>query len=125
MTSMALGPIEAVRLFTRSMERAGAFYADTLGLTPIVRDEAFAVFETGQAKLVLECCDPDDPEADALVGRFAGISFTVPDIAASVDALRAKGVITEGPPERQDWGGVLAHVRDPDGNVLTLVQYPS
>jgi len=23
------------------------------------------------------------------------------------------------------WGGVLVHFRDPDGNVLTIVQYPA
>ena len=31
-----------------------------------------------------------------------------------------KGVGFVGPPEAQPRGGVLAHFRDPDGNVLTL-----
>jgi hypothetical protein len=26
-----------------------------------------------------------------------------------------------GPPEKEPWGGVLAHLRDPDGNILTLL----
>ncbi len=25
------------------------------------------------------------------------------------------------PPTKQPWGGVLAHLKDPDGNVLTLL----
>jgi hypothetical protein len=32
--------------------------------------------------------------------------------------------IVLAPPEVMPWGGVLAHLRDPDGNVLTLVGRP-
>jgi len=122
---MILGPIEAVRLFTRNIRRARAFYTKTLELTSSFADDRLAIFETGQAKLLLELCEADDPETDVLVGRFAGISFTVSDITASVAALGARGVVFDGPPARQDWGGILAHFRDPDVNVLTLVQYPA
>jgi hypothetical protein len=31
-----------------------------------------------------------------------------------------RGVDFVGPPEKQPWGGVLAHLRDPDGDILTL-----
>lgn len=122
---MLVGPIEAVRLFTRNTGEACAFYSETLELTPSLTGNDLAIFETGQAKLVLELCDTEDPEAAELVGRFAGLSFTVTDMAASVATLKARGVAFDGPPERQDWGGVLAHFRDPDGNILTLVEYPS
>ena len=30
----------------------------------------------------------------------------------------------DGLPEAQEWGGALAFFYDPDGNVLTLVEYP-
>jgi hypothetical protein len=30
-------------------------------------------------------------------------------------------VVFDGPPERQIWGGTLAHFRDHAGNVLTLL----
>ena len=122
---MLIGPIEAVRLFTRNSERAFTFYSETLELPVRLADEGLAIFETGQAKLVLELSPAGDPESDALVGRFAGISFTVTDIAKSMAALESKGVVFDGPPQRQDWGGLLAHFQDPDGNVLTLVQYPT
>lgn len=122
---MLVGPIEAVRLFSRSTEKAYAFYAETLGLTPSLTDKDLAIFETGQAKLIVELCEAQDPEANSLIGRFAGLSFTVSDIAASVATLASRGVSFDGPPERQDWGGILAHFRDPDGNILTLVQYPT
>ena len=122
---MLVGPIEAVRLFTRNTEKSCAFYRETLELTASLIGDDLAIFETGQAKLVIEHCPPDDAETDTLVGRFAGLSFTVTEMAASVRTLEARGVIFEGPPERQAWGGVLAHFQDPDGNILTLVEYPS
>ena len=35
-----------------------------------------------------------------------------------------RGVQFIEPPEKQPWGGVLAHLRDPDGNILTLLGQP-
>jgi predicted enzyme related to lactoylglutathione lyase len=55
-----------------------------------------------------------------MVGRFSGISFTVRDIEAVYNALELKGVHFLAPPEKQSWGGYLAHFQDPDGNTLTL-----
>lgn len=121
---MPLGPIEAVRVFTADTGKAVPFYRDALGLTLIHEADGLAIFDTGQAKLILEQVDPDEAEVAALVGRFAGVSFTVPDVEAAYSALTDRGVVFDGAPEPQDWGGVLAHLRDPDGNVLSLVQYP-
>lgn len=56
-----------------------------------------------------------------LVGRFTGVSFDTDDIERAYRRLFALGVPFQGPPEKQDWGGSLAHFRDPDGNLLTLV----
>ena len=35
--------------------------------------------------------------------------------------LTGKGVVFTEPPEKQQWGGTIAHFRDPDGNILTLL----
>jgi catechol 2,3-dioxygenase-like lactoylglutathione lyase family enzyme len=117
-----VGPIEAVRVFTTKLDVARKFYEHKLGLGQLADCEGVAIFDTGQAKLILEHVDANDPEASELVGRFAGFSFTVTDMAAARGDLRS--VEWVAPPERQAWGGVLAHFKDPDGNVLTLVQYP-
>lgn len=118
-----LGPIDTVRLFTANTAKAAAFYRDALGLREAVSDEAIAVFDTGGAKLMLESVEGED--VDELVGRFTGVSFAVTDIRAAVAALESKGVKFDGRPELQPWGGALAHFFDPDGNILTLVQYPT
>ena len=120
---MSLGPIDSVRVFTRDLTRAETFYRETLGLPLLFGDGTTCVFDTGQVKLVLEGQPPDDPETDALVGRFTGFSFTVTAIDKVVADLRQKGVVFDGEAERQDWGGTIAHFFDPVGNVLTLVEY--
>lgn len=119
-----LGPIDTVRLFTVNLGKSLGFYQDKLGMKPAVSDETFAIFDTGSAKLMLEMLEPGSEEAEDLVGRFTGLSFAVPDIRAAVAEMEGKGVPFDGRPELQPWGGALAHFFDPDGNVLTLVQYP-
>lgn len=120
-----LGPIDAIRLFTADIGRATSFYEIILGRAPAVADEAMAIFDTGSTKLIIELIDEEDgDDADELIGRFAGVSFAVPDIRAAHKQLSDAGVTFDGRPEIQPWGGALAHFFDPDGNVLTLVQYP-
>jgi len=59
-----------------------------------------------------------------VLGRFLGVSLEVSDVFATHKVLAARGVEFLAPPEKQPWGGVLAHLRDPDGNVLTLLGRP-
>jgi len=112
----------AVRLFVSDLSRAREFYAEKLGLRLTMDESDYLIFDAGGPMLIVEALDPDDPEATALVGRFAGLSFRVDDIGATYAALAAKGVTFTAPPETQPWGGTLAHFLDPDGNELTLVE---
>jgi len=121
---MALGPIEAVRVFTTKLAEARRFYASTLGLKETVVTDAIAIFDTGQAKLIVERVDAADPEADGLVGRFTAFSFTVTSMEMALNELQSRSIEWLSVSERQPWGGLLSHFKDPDGNVLTLVEYP-
>jgi predicted enzyme related to lactoylglutathione lyase len=114
----------AVRVFVRDWPRALAFYRDTLGLRVAFESAAmgWAQFDTGEAQLAIEVSRPDDEEDFA--GRFVGVSLSVADIDATYEELRGRGVEFLRPPETMPWGGVLAHFRDPDGNVLTLIGSP-
>ncbi len=113
----------AVRVFTTRWDEAVPFYRDTLGWPLRVLDEplGWAQFDLGGSDIGLERLSAGDPEASSLVGRFTGISIAVDDIQASYGRLCDAGVVFDGPPERQPWGGVLAHFKDPDGNALTLL----
>lgn len=113
----------AVRIFTTDWDRAVDFYREVIGLSLTFADQAFAwaEFDLGGARLGIEGLDAGAPEADALVGRFVGISLAVDDIDRVYSQLTDKGVAFTGPPEKQPWGGTLAHFKDPDDNVLTLL----
>lgn len=113
----------AVRVFSCRWEDSVVFYRDVVGLpiTFLSQDFGWAQFDVGSASLAVERCDPSDPEAEALVGRFVGISIEVEDIQATYQLLCDRGVSFLGQPKKQPWGGVLAHFRDPDGNVVTLL----
>ena len=113
--------IAAVRVFVTDLVRSVPFYRDVFGLQPVFFDGTAAMFDTGQTKLIVEPVNADDAEAMSYIGRFCAISFEVADMSAAHAALLGHDVRFDGPPERQEWGGTLAHFFDPDGNVLTLV----
>jgi len=105
---MTLGPIEAVRVFTTKLSEARRFYADTLGLPEIIANNAIAMFDTGQAKLIVEYVDPSNPETAGLVGRFTAFSFTVTNMETALNNLRQHSIEWIGLSERQAWGGLYA-----------------
>jgi len=116
----------AVRLFVSDLKRAVDFYRGTLGLELTAHDESlYAVFQLPNATVLVERVERGNEDFQQLVGRFSGISFSTSDIRGAFERLSGTGVRFDGPPERQSWGGILAHFHDPDNNVLTLVEYPA
>jgi predicted enzyme related to lactoylglutathione lyase len=112
-----------VRIFVTDFSRAMRFYTETLEMAVASRSDemGWAQMATGESHLALERVAGSDSEGRALVGRFVGVSLRVDDIFATHKFLTARGVQFVAPPEKQPWGGVLAHLCDPDGNILTLV----
>jgi catechol 2,3-dioxygenase-like lactoylglutathione lyase family enzyme len=114
----------AIVICTRNRARAAAFYGDTLGLTAGYEDSFAAVFNIGGATLRVSTVADFTPHEHTILG------FSVPDVAATVKALREKGVSFDIYPRvSQDelgiWtapGGAMrvAWFRDPDGNVLSV-----
>ena len=115
--------LQTVRVYAGDFSAAFMFYATMLGLAVVEGTPAgpYALFDTGNAQLALERIPPNHPAFGELVGRFAGLSFKVPDLSALYDELVAKGVEFMAPPQKQAWGGGIAHFRDPAGNILSLV----
>ena len=113
----------AIRVLVRNWPGACTFYRDALGFPERYRNEEFgwAEYDLGGPCLGVERVDEGDDEGAAMVGRFLGVSFQVDDIQARHRELVARGVEFTSPPRQQPWGGWLAHFRDPDGNVLTLL----
>lgn len=113
--------IGAVRIFVRDLAAARAFYADVLKLPERVDGDAFSAFRLAGVDIVVEVATDDQED---MVGRFTGFSFAVEDIDGTLSELQRAGVKILGDAEKQFWGGILAHIADPEGNELTLVQYP-
>ena len=115
--------LAAVRVFTADAERSIRFYEETVGLRleSGSAEDQYALFDTGATKLIIEPVDSEDAEDLDLIGRFVGVSFEVADVVEVHRQLEARGVRFAAPPEKQPWGGTLAHFRDPDGNILTLL----
>ena len=124
--SIAQGAKVVAIILTRDVAKAKPFYIDVLGF-PLIADDGFAtvVDLNGIALRITEI-------PDHTPGPHTVIGWEVPDIAAAIAALNAKGVsmaIYEG--FGQDAQGVwtspdgkakVAWFFDPDGNNLSLTQ---
>jgi len=114
----------AIVICTRDRSRATTFYRDMLGLHLDYEDDIAAVFTTGGVQLRVSVVPDFTAHNHTILG------FRVPDVTATVTALREKGVtfnIHPGFP--QDELGILnvpggnlrvAWMNDPDGNVLSV-----
>ncbi len=118
--------LSVLRIFAKDWQACAAFYQDVLELPLEFKDDrmGWAQFDAGGTSLAVERVSPGDAEGEALSGRFVGASLLSPDIEATYQILSDRGVEFTSPPARQPWGGVLAHFKDPDGNVLTLLGNP-
>jgi catechol 2,3-dioxygenase-like lactoylglutathione lyase family enzyme len=108
--------------------RAARFYGETLGLS-VRSDDAFAlVLEANGVELRLQKVDALTPQP------FTVLGWQVADVDATLDELARRGVRFERYPGlEQDSRGVwrapsgarVAWFKDPDGNLLSIAQYPT
>jgi catechol 2,3-dioxygenase-like lactoylglutathione lyase family enzyme len=108
------------------LERAKSFYRDVMGLELAREHPAGAAFRTGQSYIELY------PSQAAGLAKHTLDSFEVDDINAAMAALRARGAsfeeydlptlkTSEGVADMPG-GTKVAWLRDPDGNILGIVQ---
>lgn len=112
----------AQRIFVTRFSAAVGFYTQALGIEPDFLDEdmGWAEFELGSAKIALELVDADTEEASDLVGRFVGVTLQVQDIQTVYEEMIQRGIEFVIPPEKQPWGGTMAHFKDLEGNILSI-----
>ena len=107
----------SIAIFVNDIERALAFYGTTLGL-PLGRSGSFGG-EFCEEGTHLSVHPANHPEAKALVGRHTGITLRVPGLLHFCGQLHDRGVVFVAEPTQQAWG-IMAMIKDPDGNVLAL-----
>ncbi|HLI32075.1 MAG TPA: VOC family protein [Solirubrobacteraceae bacterium] len=119
----AQGPItgtDFVSVPTADLERAVAFYGETLGLhrSVYLPERSYAEFETGN--LTLSVIDPQKMGiASEHEPSRAWISLHVEDMASARSELERRGVSFEG--DVFDTGVCwMSFFKDPDGNALML-----
>jgi predicted enzyme related to lactoylglutathione lyase len=111
--------VSYVNVFVRDLEKATEFYRDRLGL-PLQfssQEHGYASFSAGAVRLGIAVPGPDHSD---LVGRHTGVGLEVADLAAEHARLASLGVQFTMPPTRQPWGGFMALLSDPDGNIFYL-----
>jgi catechol 2,3-dioxygenase-like lactoylglutathione lyase family enzyme len=109
------------------LERAKAFYRDTLGLTPVVATAAWLTFRAGDGYFQLY------PTRYAGTAEHTLGGWVVDDIEAAVAELRIRGVQFEEYdfPDLKTVGGIAdlagveraAWFRDSEGNILSISQF--
>jgi catechol 2,3-dioxygenase-like lactoylglutathione lyase family enzyme len=114
-------------VLTSRLAEAERFYSNVLGLPLKGQSDGALVYAVGGGDLRVSPVPSTEPSAHTVVG------FAVSDLAAVMSALGARGIRWERfPGIPHDAAGVLitpdrakvAWFRDPDGNLLSIVQYP-
>lgn len=113
-----------VNLYVDDLDAATSFYEGLLGfeLEFCDTDHGYASFATGPVSLGVVAVDASEPDQAAMVGGMRGIGIVVDDLDAEHRRLASQGVVFRQAPERMPWGGYLALIEDPAGNILYLDQ---
>lgn len=115
--------LSQVRLLVDDFPGCFGFLRDALGLEATFggEDEDYASFTTGGGTLALF---RRGGQAGVVELRAAGDSALVVLEVDDVDAETARlgELVVAGPVSQPEWGGRVAYVRDPDGNLFELFQ---
>jgi catechol 2,3-dioxygenase-like lactoylglutathione lyase family enzyme len=113
-------------VWTSRIGEAEVFYRDVLGLTLRAKSDGALVFDVGGGDLRVS------PIPSTTRGEHTVLGFAVDDVDAAIAWLCARGVVFErfaGFPHADNGavltpdGNKVAWLRDPDGNILSVVQF--
>jgi len=120
-SEVVLNEIGQIALTITDLDRAVAFYRDTLGLKHLFSaPPGLAFFAAGNLRLMLS--RPEKPDSEKF---SSALYFKVADIESVHDVLVSRGVNFEAAPHRvakmPDHELWMAFFRDPDRNLLALM----
>ena len=114
--------IVGVVLWTDNIQRLKEFYRDILGLPLHSERSNFVAFALGNERLSIGLHDAVSGHAKDPFRIM--INLGVADIADVFRQLKEQGVQFIREPEKEHWGGWVATLCDPDGNILQLLEQP-
>jgi catechol 2,3-dioxygenase-like lactoylglutathione lyase family enzyme len=112
-------------LFTTDLARLLTFYEDVLGCPRCGAFPGLNIVFVNVGSTAIEIVEIAGPAGEPATGGWAHLALEVPDVDAACAELSALGVSFHVPPKDfpDDAPSVrIAFFRDPDGNVLELVQ---
>ena len=117
---MTLGPIGQISMNAKDVDRATAFYKDTLQLPHLFRFGDLSFFDCDGIRLMVGKAEKPEHDHPGSV-----LYFKVPDIEAAHRELAERGVRFEGEPhliarmpDHELW---MAFFHDSEGNLLALM----
>ena len=99
-----------------------SFYVDVLGLSPRSDRSGFVNFEFGSQRLTISlhgAVDGETSEPDRML-----VNFATDDIEQAYTTAVSTGAPGLRPPSPEPWGGRVATVADPDGNLVQFLELP-
>ena len=145
---MSLRGLHRTVISTPDLDRSVQFYRDLLGLKVLTKGglsgswksadrltklqgtaARWVMLSAGNANLEIVHYDsppasPPGTPRSVIEHGIARICFEVTSVHKTYEDLVAAGVHFDCPPQYQDDLGVTTYARDPDGNVVELVEYP-
>jgi predicted enzyme related to lactoylglutathione lyase len=112
-----------ITLWTHDLEAMFRFYHDTLRLPLHSRHDDFIAFQLGE-NLRFNIGLHDAVAGTAQDPYRIMAHLGVEDIQSEFSRLTEEGVEFIRPPEQEHWGGWIATFKDPDGNILQMLQFP-
>ena len=115
-------------IWTSRIDQAEMFYREVLGLSLQSKSDGALVFDVGGGDLRVSPVPSTVPSEHTVLG------FSVSDVDSVVELLSEREVVFErfdGFPHNENGtlttpdGSKVAWFRDPDGNLLSVVEYPS
>ena len=118
--SVVLNQIGQIAIRVKDLDRAVAFYRDTLGVAFLFQAPQLAFFRCGEVRLMLS--RPEKPEFDHPASI---IYYKVDDLDATCASLTVRGVTLESEPhliaKMPDHDLWMAFCRDSEDNLLGLM----
>lgn len=109
--------LNQITIKVTDIERSTAFY-EILGLKLIVSSgNPYARFECGDGGTTFSLSEVEDGD---VVPGDTGLYFEVGNVAATVEALSARGIVFETPVAKEPWMWTESWLRDPDGHRLCI-----
>lgn len=107
---------------TKDVDRLRRFYAELFDGTETFRTPPEGkVFYLGLSIGDSELGIVDEADAaPADTPQRMALSFAVDDVDTLLDKVTELGGTVDGPPNDMPWGQRVAHVHDPDGNLVNL-----